>query len=153
MSYRWQWKAQINPLQELINVSHTTTLMLRQMFAQAETILFDLHIDTTNLENEYTNVLLSDLKASAKRNCSLWGSKHTERKRPQEGPGTCIQTIWYCIETQRSDAVRTKQELQRSILEDSTTVHRTSQGQEQTSRRSWQSQGWIGQTGCEAGIV
>jgi len=37
---------------ELLHVSHTTTLLLRQMFAQAETILFELHADTNQLENE-----------------------------------------------------------------------------------------------------
>jgi hypothetical protein len=37
---------------ELLHVSHTTTLLLKLMFAQAETIMFDLHADTSKLENE-----------------------------------------------------------------------------------------------------
>ncbi len=37
---------------ELLHVSHTTTLLLRQMFAQAEEIMFELHADTSKLENE-----------------------------------------------------------------------------------------------------
>jgi hypothetical protein len=38
---------------ELLHVAHTMALVLRQMFVQAETIMFDLHADVTQLENEY----------------------------------------------------------------------------------------------------
>jgi len=37
---------------ELVYTSHTMALLLRSMFTQAETIMFDLHADTTQLENE-----------------------------------------------------------------------------------------------------
>ncbi len=42
---------------ELIYVTHTMALLLRSMFQQAETIMFDLKADTTQLENEYYSVL------------------------------------------------------------------------------------------------
>ncbi|PRP76906.1 leucine zipper transcription factor-like protein 1-like [Planoprotostelium fungivorum] len=38
--------------EELLHVSHTTSLLLRNMFSQAETIMFDLFVDTNSLENE-----------------------------------------------------------------------------------------------------
>eukprot|EP01116_Phalansterium_solitarium_P018837 TRINITY_DN5114_c0_g1_i1.p1 TRINITY_DN5114_c0_g1~~TRINITY_DN5114_c0_g1_i1.p1 ORF type:complete len:347 (+),score=126.27 TRINITY_DN5114_c0_g1_i1:49-1041(+) len=37
---------------ELQHVAHTTTVLLKMMFAQAETIMFDLYADTAQLENE-----------------------------------------------------------------------------------------------------
>ncbi|KAH3763020.1 leucine zipper transcription [Pelomyxa schiedti] len=38
---------------ELLHTTHTTALVLCQLFAQAEDIFLDLHIDTAQLENEY----------------------------------------------------------------------------------------------------
>jgi hypothetical protein len=37
---------------ELQHITHSTCLLLRQMFAQAETIMLDLHINTAELQNE-----------------------------------------------------------------------------------------------------
>jgi hypothetical protein len=37
---------------ELLHTSHVTALVLRQLFTQAEEILLDLHVDTTQLENQ-----------------------------------------------------------------------------------------------------
>jgi hypothetical protein len=45
---------------ELLHTAHTTALVLRQLFGQAEEILLDLHVDVSNLENEY---LLKEISA------------------------------------------------------------------------------------------
>lgn len=37
---------------DLAHTSHTSAVMLRQLFTQAEDILLDLHVDISQLENE-----------------------------------------------------------------------------------------------------
>eukprot|EP00727_Mastigamoeba_balamuthi_P014155 m51a1_g9362 putative leucine zipper transcription factor-like protein 1 (1023) ;mRNA; f:161713-168337 len=45
---------------ELLHTSHVSALVLRQLFTQAEDILLDLHVDTTQLENQF---LLQEMSA------------------------------------------------------------------------------------------
>ena len=55
-------------------------LLLRQMFAQSETIMFDLHADVTQLENEYKFIScyfkLTHFKTSIEGNSTVRGFEY-----------------------------------------------------------------------------